>query len=366
MKYSKAANSEGSEPRDYTEPSHIELPLDEIEIDPENVRSEYDPAILSGLRRALSMEGRYINPPAVYPIGQHRYRVKHGNTRVLAARGVVDRMVVRVVDPPTNESGKLLSQMGENLLQGSLRPADIGVALKRLRQADDRERSLSQIVGALKAAGLERTKSWVSMHIALTELAPEVQRLINRGSIAAETAYQLRGLPADEQVSWAQRVADEGLSVVEVKRLLGGDQSTPDSPTDQFLDALSEAGQALATSSQPGRRRVPDVDHRNSRTETRIELLPVTFEESELSQSGERAEELLIKEAAVLGNYTHEAAAQLASQALTEAASSDATALQALNVLRRLIQEPERLPKGALGDYLVMRAQHVVAALSRV
>src|SRR5579862_9613262 len=97
------------------EVQEVELLLSQIEIDPENVRSEYDPAIVSGLKSALQAEGGYINPPTVYQVGPRRYRVKHGSTRVLAAKGVAKKIRVRLVEPPPDESSKLLSQMGENL-----------------------------------------------------------------------------------------------------------------------------------------------------------------------------------------------------------------------------------------------------------
>jgi len=53
----------------------IELPLDQLEIDPDNVRTEYDPDIVAGLRSALGTTGDYINPPTVYPVGPNHYRV---------------------------------------------------------------------------------------------------------------------------------------------------------------------------------------------------------------------------------------------------------------------------------------------------
>jgi len=139
--------------------------------------------------------------------------MKHGSTRVMAAQGL-DSLRVRVVEPPVNESEMLLSQTSENLLQGSLRPMDIARALKRLQTADGKDRSLSQLAGALKAVGLERNRSWISMHLALLELAPQLQELLARAQISADTAYRLRSLPHAEQVRWAERILAEGTAVM--------------------------------------------------------------------------------------------------------------------------------------------------------
>jgi hypothetical protein len=64
------------------------------------VRTHYDEEMVEGLRELLRSGGEFINPPHVYPIGEDRYRVKHGNTRVLAAQGTVSTLPVRIVPPP--------------------------------------------------------------------------------------------------------------------------------------------------------------------------------------------------------------------------------------------------------------------------
>ncbi|TMC57424.1 MAG: hypothetical protein E6J26_06380, partial [Chloroflexi bacterium] len=101
-------------------PQITSLPLDQVEIDPDNVRSVYPRETVEQLRQALvtGLENgeQFIHPPTVYPIGDDRFRVKHGNCRVLAAQGVVDRLHVRIVEPPARPVDKVLDQLGENLL----------------------------------------------------------------------------------------------------------------------------------------------------------------------------------------------------------------------------------------------------------
>src|SRR5689334_21795959 len=54
--------------------------LDDIELDPDNVRLKYDTENVDRLRQALAaalaVGEEYIHPPTVYPIGAKRFRVK--------------------------------------------------------------------------------------------------------------------------------------------------------------------------------------------------------------------------------------------------------------------------------------------------
>jgi ParB-like chromosome segregation protein Spo0J len=359
-----------------------DIPLDLIEVDPANVRSIYSPQMIAGLRTALKTEGGFINPPAVYPIGEGRYRVKHGSTRVLAARGAAKTLRVRVVEPPASETSKLLSQMSENLLQGSLGPADVGLTLKRLRNADGRERSLSQLIGALKATGIERTKSWVSIHLTFAELAPAVQQLLNAGRITGELAYQLRGLPDAEQSDWAQRIIDHGLTLAEVRRQLGldtdegtGSHHSPEALHYELSDRLAEAAGDLegrARRRGPG----PDADQRPSHAQSRWELLPVPLPSADQrklhplnaadwSKTATPVEKQLAQEALFFGGCSAQEAIRLVERAMDEAQGASESMMMTLNGLGRLAQHPAELrPDSALAEFLRLRLQRIQDSLA--
>lgn len=358
----------------------LELPLAQIEVDPENVRSAYDPDVIAGLRKALEVSGEYINPPVVYAIGENRYRVKHGSTRVLAAQGVREMLLVRLGEPPQNESTKLLSQMSENLLQGSLRPADIGAALKRLRLAGGKERSISQLVGALKAGGINRTKAWVLMHLALAELTPPVRNLVNRGQLAAEVGYQLRNLPADDQLAWAERIIAEGWTREDVRRELGL-SSTEEVPSEfvhqQIGSQLVDAADELAAHGARRQRQVVPTERRNSTVSVRHELLPVSIETpdarklrplsaTEWAKRATDVERQLAQEALFFGGYSSRQAIKLVDRALEEVPQASEQLMAALNAVRRLVEHPAELPSdSALAEILALRMERVLHNLGR-
>jgi hypothetical protein len=358
-----------------------EIPLSQIEIDPENVRSEYDPNIVTGLRSALQTNHEYINAPTVYPVGPDRYRVQHGSTRVLAAQGVLKKLRVRIVEPPPSQGSKLLAQMSENLLQGSLRPADIGNALKRLRYAEGRERSISQLVGVLKAGGIERTKSWVAMHLALAELAPEVQRLVNKGQLAAEAAYPLRTLPSSEQVAWAHRIVEQGLTREEVRRALGlGANEHDDVSPEDLQRELDERIRQAASESGPanGGRSSRADEQRHGTVVTRRELLPFAIQSkdarrlrglstAEWTRTATEVEKQLAQEALFMGGYSAPRAIELVQRATHEAQTASEAVMAGLNAARRLLEHPAELPPdSALAEFLAIRLRGVLRNLGRL
>lgn len=158
----------------------VMLPLDQIEIDPDNVRTHYDADIVEGLREVMRTGGEFINPPHVYRIGAGRYRVKHGNTRLLAAQGIVSELPVRLVPPPSSPEEQVISQLSENLAQGGLSPLDAARALQRLRKSG---LSIRGIQEHLASYGVKRSVAWIHTSLKMLELPIEVQQQIERGEV---------------------------------------------------------------------------------------------------------------------------------------------------------------------------------------
>lgn len=158
----------------------IKLPLQWIEVDPDNIRTHYDPELLDGFREVLRTGGEFINPPHVYSVGANRYRVKHGNTRVLAAQGLLDELPVRVVPAPSSLEERVLSQLSENLAQGGLSPLDTARALQRLRKTG---LSIRGIQEHLATHGVKRSVAWIHTTLKMLDLPADVQAQIESGEI---------------------------------------------------------------------------------------------------------------------------------------------------------------------------------------
>jgi ParB/RepB/Spo0J family partition protein len=160
----------------------IRMPTAQIEVDPDNIRTHYDPELLEGFRDMLRTNGEFINPPHVYQVGPNRYRVKHGNTRILAAQGLVEDIAVKIVDPPSSAEERIVGQLSENLAQGGLSPLDTARALQRLRTAG---LSIRGIQEHLAIQGVKRSVAWIHACLKMLSLPSEVQGQIERGEVNA-------------------------------------------------------------------------------------------------------------------------------------------------------------------------------------
>jgi hypothetical protein len=344
--------------------------------------------VLQGLRQALRNEGEYINPPVVYEVSPGRYRVKHGSTRVLAAQGVVERLKVRVREAPKNERAKMLAQMSENLLQGGLGPMDVGWTLRRMR--DEGSLSLGQLVGALRAAGIDRSRAWVLRHLALTELDERVQEAVASGAVNPFQADRLKGLPPAEQRDWLQRIVDEHLSAEALDRLLGrraqADEGADGDPIERREAAITDVderiSQAVARMIEPDaglapRRNAPA----NGAVTRRYALLPLNVEAQvkgrargtrkletlnhlDWTESAGEVERQLAQEALFFGGHSPQESIELVERAVDEAQEAWEPVVVTLNGVRQLLESPSRIPPdSALAEFLRIRLRRVLANL---
>jgi hypothetical protein len=381
----------------------VAVPLDQIEIDTDNVRTRYDQTHIDNLREALrtalAQGEEYINAPVVYRVGRERFRVKHGNCRVLAARGVHERLHVRIVEPPGTQSDKVLDQLGENLLQGGLGPLDTSRALRQLQVAGSL--SVGQLVTTLKERGIDRSTAWVRMYLGLSTLHPDVQEGLERGQVSPTAAWALHGLPGPQQRDLVRRIINEGLGIQAIKRAIGlrtgqspdtededdgrsfsqwagTGRAAPEFGLAQLREDIARAA-SLSEQTAAVPRRVPDTDHRAGLVAKRWELLPVRVEppdsrrhevdqlaSDEWSRRMTASEAELAKEAAVLGGHPAVDAASLAQRVTGEFESAPAFVAAALNALRLLIENPASVPEeSATATFLAIRMQRVLQNFGR-
>ena len=353
----------------------MRVPLQDLEIDPDNVRTVYDEEHVAGLRAALVESLRsnqeYINPPVVYPVAGGKYRVKNGNCRVLAARDEVDTLEVLIEQPPASSAAKTLDQLSENVLQGRLNAMDTARALRKLR--DREELSVGGLTDLLQQRGIARGKFWVQMHLGLTSLEPAVQALVERGELAPRIAYELRNLAPEDQQAWARRIVAEGLTLAEVTEGLAAGQPAL---APSVEEALRQAAEAFEAASQSGSGRAASPRDEHGVVERRWMLIPLDVPLaaakaralSELDRYRRAAEDerALAHEALALGAGSAEECLDLASRAHAEAIASHEAVMQTLNGVRRLLEQPD-LPHGqpALAQLLVLRMRRALSNLRR-
>ncbi len=326
--------------------------IDDLEEDPDNVRLENQPQTVEGLSRALEYFGRYDVAPRVWRTEDGKLRALAGSGRVRAAKKARLRNrdlhaipVIRTA-PPKDRADKIFQQFSENALRDPLGPVDFGRGFKMLA---DEGLSYTQILAELSQRGIlpkSRTKAWVSQMIQLAELDPDVQVLVNRGTISIWQGLQLRQLPIDEQKPAAERVARDNMSRADVRLLVDG--GSVEALHQETRDLIQEQAAALlAPTATSGRRSERDPERRNSAVE-RSWSLPPAIPQSPLPKSKVAALERL--------QWYQTAASQEERELAVEAVSGGHSPAAAVELVRRAVEEASRTSQ-PLRDLLIALRQ---------
>ncbi|MBV8085579.1 MAG: hypothetical protein JO247_12280, partial [Chloroflexi bacterium] len=279
---------------------------------------------------------------------------------------------VLIEAPPASSAAKTLDQLSENVLQGGLNAMDTARALRKLR--DREELSVGGLADLLQQRGIGRGKFWVQMHLGLTSLQPAVQALVEHGELAPRIAYQLRNLAPEDQQAWAGRIVAEGLTLSEVSEALATGQPAL---APSVEEALRQAAEAFEAASQAGSSRGATQRDDHGALERRWMLIPLDVSLATAKARGltkldryRRADEderALAQEALALGAGSAEKCLDLASRAHAEAVASHEAVMQALNGVRRLLEQPDLLQgQPALAQLLALRMRRALSTLKRV
>ena len=205
----------------------VQLNPRDLEPDPQNART--DIGDLVGLAETIREHG-VLQPLGVTP-RDGAYRIVYGNRRREAAIVVGLDTVPCLILEEQNETDRLLCQLLENIQRKSLNDMEQGRALRRLRDDIARrsppgtsERALNDAVA--KRLGLSpRT---IQRYVALCDLPPTVQDLLQREELTVTHAQHVCALSGDERREEVARLAaDEGLSAADVARLCSGLAKNP-------------------------------------------------------------------------------------------------------------------------------------------
>ncbi len=174
-------------------------------------RRHFDEPALAELADSIKAQG-LMQPIVVRKTSQGRHEIIAGERRYRAAKlaGLTEvPVVVRDVDDATALSLALI----ENLQRQDLNAIEEAQGLQRLI----REFGFTH---EQAAAAVGKSRSAVSNALRLLELAPAVQERVMHGSLEMGAARALAGLPKDQQVLLAERIAIQGLSVRAVEALV--------------------------------------------------------------------------------------------------------------------------------------------------
>jgi ParB family chromosome partitioning protein len=208
----------GFEPSALEAAELLHIPVDQIDPNPFQPRTQFDPAELAALADSLRQHGM-LQPVLVRPVGE-RYQLIAGERRHRAAiEAHLHEIPARVMELDDQRVSELA--MVENLQREDLGPLEKAGAFRNyLETYGGTQEEL--------AARLGLDRSTVTNLLRLLELPEEVREALRSRKITQGHARALLGLPdADQQVGACRRVIAEALSVRQTEALVATGEPTP-------------------------------------------------------------------------------------------------------------------------------------------
>lgn len=163
----------------------LSLPLTAVIEDPTQPRTEFDAEELAKLAEDIARRGVQA-PIAVRPAVDGIYQIIHGARRFRAS-GLAGLETIPAIIQGDEVAFDDYSQVLENTQRDNLTPLDIARFIQKRKALGE---SNSQI-----ARNLSEKPEWVTYHLALIGMPPEVKQAYERGQIrGAKTVYELRKL----------------------------------------------------------------------------------------------------------------------------------------------------------------------------
>ncbi|KMJ52153.1 chromosome partitioning protein ParB [Vogesella sp. EB] len=172
-------------------------------------RSQIDDAALEELAASIRAQG-VIQPVVVREVGLGDYELIAGERRWRASRKAGLAEIPAVIRSVSDEAALAMGLI-ENIQRQELDPIEEARGLKRLID----EFALTHEAAA-EAVG--RSRSAVSNLLRLLALPEPVQQMLHDGRLEMGHARALLPLPVLEQISLAQQIAADGLTVREVEQ----------------------------------------------------------------------------------------------------------------------------------------------------
>ncbi len=209
------------------------IPLDQIEVNPNQPRKDFDETALSELAASIKIHN-IIQPLTVTQIGNGKYRLIACERRYRASKiaGLKD---VPVYIRETSDSQILELALLENLQREDLNAIEIAISYKRLM--DETDYTQEQV-----AERMGKERSTVTNYVRLLKLPPDIQVAVRNGTISMGHARALINVDVvDKQLYIFSEIKKNALSVRQTEDLVRKIYTGSDSVKSAVKPGLSPA-----------------------------------------------------------------------------------------------------------------------------
>ena len=216
-----------------------ELPLDQIEVNPFQPRTDFDQQALSELADSIKTQG-IIQPITVRRLNDKRYQLIAGERRLQASK-IAGLEEIPAFIRTANDQDMLEMALIENIQRENLNAIEIALSYQRLlSECDLKQEELGDRVG--------KNRTTVTNYLRLLKLPPDIQIGIRDKKISMGHARALINVEKiDTQLDLYRQIIKDDLSVRKVEALVrtiasGTSDSKPTKkpPSDAALRQLQE------------------------------------------------------------------------------------------------------------------------------
>lgn len=193
-----------------------EIPVDLIRPGTTQARSHFDADRLKDLADSIAESG--VIQPVVLRSLLHGYELLAGERRWRAAQLAGLHQIPAIIRDDLTETEAMVLGLIENLQRESLTPIEAAAGLQELG-------SLYELTHEQIGERIGKSRAYVSNHLRLLKLVPQVRAWVNEGLISLGHAKVLAGLAVDEQAHWAHELISHRWSVRVLERRLAGAQA---------------------------------------------------------------------------------------------------------------------------------------------
>jgi len=190
----------------------LRIPLDQIEVNPNQPRRDFDEIALSELASSIKTHD-IIQPLTVTKLANGKYRIIAGERRYRASKiaGLKD---VPVYVRETKDSQLLELALLENLQRENLNAMEIALSYRRLmEELDYTQEQLAERMG--------KERSTVTNYVRLLKLPPDIQVAVRNGVITMGHARALINVDVvDKQLFIFNEIKSKELSVRQTEELV--------------------------------------------------------------------------------------------------------------------------------------------------
>ncbi|MFH1937478.1 MAG: ParB/RepB/Spo0J family partition protein [Bacteroidota bacterium] len=206
------------------------IPVEDIEANPYQPRTDFDRAELADLAMSIQHQG-IIQPVTLRKLGNNRFQMIAGERRIKAAR-VAGLTEVPAYIRVANDEQMLEMALVENIQREDLNPIEVGISFQRLmEECQIKQEELSQRVG--------KDRSTISNYVRLLKLPAEIQIAIREKKITMGHARALITLEnTSAQIRIFNQILAKDLSVREVESLVRSAHTQPSSPSSKTTTEL--------------------------------------------------------------------------------------------------------------------------------